>query len=83
MTELNPELGICRVDFEKEKRVAVPLGAAGKFLTPLQADHVLREKFAKPDALRAEARIKRLRPADKQRLCLQHPPGEDLGALEG
>ncbi|HEV8659870.1 MAG TPA: GreA/GreB family elongation factor [Thermoanaerobaculia bacterium] len=55
VTELNPELGICRLDFEKEKRVSVPLGAAGKFLMPLQNGHVLREKFTRPDALRAEA----------------------------
>ncbi|HEX9161947.1 MAG TPA: GreA/GreB family elongation factor [Thermoanaerobaculia bacterium] len=55
VTELNPELGICRLDFEKDKRVSVPLGAAGKFLTPLQEGHVLREKFTRPDELRAEA----------------------------
>src|SRR5207237_8666514 len=55
VTELNPELGICRLDFEKEKRVSVPLGAAGKFLTPLQNGHVLREKFTRPDELRVEA----------------------------
>jgi transcription elongation GreA/GreB family factor len=55
VTELNPELGICRLDFEKEKRVSVPLGAAGKFLTPLQEGHVLREKFTRPEDLRVEA----------------------------
>lgn len=55
VTELNPELGICRLDFEKDKRVSVPLGAAGKFLTPLPEGHVLREKFTRPDELRAEA----------------------------
>jgi transcription elongation GreA/GreB family factor len=43
--ELNPELGICRLDFEKDKRVSVPLGAAAKFLIPLPEGHVLREKF--------------------------------------
>lgn len=53
--ELNPELGICRLDFEKEKRVSVPLGAAGKYLVPLQDGHVLREKFTHPEKLRAEA----------------------------
>lgn len=53
--ELNPELGICRIDFEKEKRVAVPMGAAGKFLTSIPKGHVLREKFSSPDKLRAEA----------------------------
>jgi transcription elongation GreA/GreB family factor len=55
VTELNPELGICRLDFEKEKRVSVPLGAAGKFLTPLSKGHVLREKFTNPEKLRAAA----------------------------
>lgn len=56
VTELNPELGICRLDFEKEKRVSVPLGAAGKFLVPLPAGHVLREKFSEPDKLKAAAK---------------------------
>jgi transcription elongation GreA/GreB family factor len=55
ITELNPELGICRLDFEKDKRVSVPLGAAAKYLTPLPAGHVLREKFKDPAKLRAEA----------------------------
>ena len=55
VTELNPELGICRLDFEKEKRVSVPLGAAAKFLTPLGEGHVLREKFTNADGLRAVA----------------------------
>jgi transcription elongation GreA/GreB family factor len=61
VTELNPELGICRLDFEKEKRVSVPLGAAAKYLTPLPPGHVLREKFTDPAKLRAEATGK---PAD-------------------
>jgi transcription elongation GreA/GreB family factor len=56
VTELNPELGIARLDFEKEKRVSVPLGAATKYLVPLQEGHVLREKFANPDKLRDEAK---------------------------
>ncbi|HSP15519.1 MAG TPA: GreA/GreB family elongation factor [Thermoanaerobaculia bacterium] len=68
VTELNPELGICRLDFEKEKRVSVPLGAAGKFLTPLQEGHVLREKFTRADELRAEA-VKK--PADMFARILQ------------
>ncbi len=42
VTELNPELGICRLDFEKDKRVSVPLGAAAKFHTPLPKGHVPR-----------------------------------------
>jgi len=55
VVELNPELGIARLDFEKEKRISVPLGAAGKFLTPITADHVLHEKFKDPGRLRTEA----------------------------
>lgn len=56
ITELNPELGICRLDFEKEKRVSVPLGAAAKFLIPLPKGHVLREKLSDPDKLKAAAK---------------------------
>lgn len=56
VTELNPELGICRLDFEKDKRVSVPLGAAAKFLTPLPQGHVLREKFKEGDKLKAAAK---------------------------
>jgi transcription elongation GreA/GreB family factor len=55
VTELNPELGIARLDFEKEKRVSVPLGAAAKYLIPLQQGHVLREKFADQAKVRQEA----------------------------
>jgi transcription elongation GreA/GreB family factor len=55
VVELNPELGIARLDFEKEKRVSVPLGAAGKFLVPITEGHVLHEKFTEPDKIRAEA----------------------------
>ncbi|HET8799474.1 MAG TPA: GreA/GreB family elongation factor, partial [Thermoanaerobaculia bacterium] len=54
--ELNPELGVCRLDFEKEKRVSVPLGAAAKFLVPLPEGHVLREKFADPEGLKKAAK---------------------------
>lgn len=56
VTELNPELGICRLDFEKDKRVSVPLGAAAKFLKPLPEGHILREKFRDADALKASAK---------------------------
>ncbi len=55
ITELNPELGIARLDFEKDKRVSVPLGAAAKYLVPLQDSHVLREKFRDPAKVRQEA----------------------------
>jgi transcription elongation GreA/GreB family factor len=56
ITELNPDLGICRLDFEKDKRVSVPLGAAAKFLVPLPQGHVLREKFTDSEALRKSAK---------------------------
>jgi len=55
VTELNPELGICRLDFEKEKRVSVPLGAAAKYLTPLPEGHILRGKFSDPAKTKADA----------------------------
>jgi transcription elongation GreA/GreB family factor len=55
VTELNPELGIARLDFEKDKRISVPLGAAAKYLTPLPEGHVLREKFSAPQKAREEA----------------------------
>jgi transcription elongation GreA/GreB family factor len=58
VTELNPELGITRLDFEKEKRISVPLGAAAKYLTPLPPGHVLRERFKDPAGLRQEAMSK-------------------------
>lgn len=54
--ELNPELGICRLDFEKDKRVSVPLGAAAKFLIPLPEGHVLREKFTDPEGVKQAAK---------------------------
>ncbi|HEX7829174.1 MAG TPA: GreA/GreB family elongation factor [Thermoanaerobaculia bacterium] len=54
--ELNPELGICRLDFEKDKRVSVPLGAAAKFLTPLPEGHVLRGKFSDPEGTQKAAK---------------------------
>jgi transcription elongation GreA/GreB family factor len=55
VTELNPELGVCRLDFEKDKRVSVPLGAANKFLTPLPKGHILLEKFSDPEGLQTQA----------------------------
>src|SRR5258706_554583 len=55
VTELNPELGITRLDFEKDKRVSVPLGAAAKYLVPLPAGHVLREKYTNTQKVREEA----------------------------
>jgi transcription elongation GreA/GreB family factor len=55
VTELNPELGVCRLDFEKDKRVSVPLGAANKYLTALPEGHVLRQKFSDPEGLQTQA----------------------------
>ncbi len=54
--ELNPELGICRLDFEKDKRVAVPLGAAAKFLVKLPEGHILLDKFSDAEGLKALAK---------------------------
>ncbi len=51
--ELNLDLGICRLDFERDKRVSVPLGAAQKFLIPLPPGHILREKIEDPEGLKA------------------------------
>ena len=53
--DLNLDLGICRLDFERDKRVAVPLGAAQKFLVPLPPGHPLRRKIEDPERLKAEA----------------------------
>lgn len=55
VVELNPDLGICRLDFEREKRVSVPLGAAPKYLTPLPPGHVLRRRLEDHDQFAAEA----------------------------
>ncbi len=55
VVELNPELGVARVDFEKEKRFPVPLGAAPKYLEGLSENHILRRKITDPEALRKEA----------------------------
>lgn len=55
VVELNPELGVARVDFEKEKRFPVPLGAAPKYLETLGEDHILRRKITDPESLRKQA----------------------------
>lgn len=54
VVELNPELGVCRLDFEREKRVSVPLGAAQKFLAPLPPGHFLRARFEDPEGFRSK-----------------------------
>lgn len=52
--EMNPELGVCRLDFEKEKRVSIPIGAAQKFLSPLPEGHFLRGRFTDPEGFREQ-----------------------------
>src|SRR5258707_637987 len=56
VTELNRELGIAGLDFDKGERVSMPIGAAANYLVPLPAGHVLREKFTDAETLRAEAK---------------------------
>lgn len=55
VTELNPELGVARLDFESEKNFPVPLGAAPRFLEPVSESHVLRRRFTDEEAVRREA----------------------------
>jgi transcription elongation GreA/GreB family factor len=52
VTELNADLGVCRLDFHKLKRVSVPLGAAPKYLEPIREGHVLREHFTDPEGFK-------------------------------
>lgn len=54
VVEANPQLGMLRLDFEKERRVPVPMDAARKFLTPLPPGHFLRRRLEERDALAAE-----------------------------
>lgn len=55
ISEMNPQLGVARVDFPKEKRFPVPLGAAPKFLEDLGRDHILRSSVEDPDSVRERA----------------------------
>ena len=55
VVEANPALGMLRLDFEKEKRVPMPIDAARKFLTPLPPGHFLRRRLEERDALAREA----------------------------
>ena len=52
VAEANPKLGVLRLDFEKQKRVPVPIDAAQKYLTPLPEGHFLRRRLEEPEALR-------------------------------
>jgi len=54
VVEANPHLGMLRLDFEKERRVPMPIDAARKFLTPLPPGHFLRRRLEERDALAAE-----------------------------
>ena len=54
VVEANPQLGLLRLDFEKEKRVPVPIDAARKHLTPLPPGHFLRRRLEERGALAAE-----------------------------
>ena len=49
VTELNPELGVCRIDFSEIKRFSVPLGAASKHLESIGTDHILKGFFLDPE----------------------------------
>lgn len=54
VVEINPKLGVLRLDFEKEKRVPVPIGAASRHLLPLPPGHFLRRRLEEPQQLREE-----------------------------
>jgi transcription elongation factor GreA len=55
VVEANPQLGVLRLDFERERGVPVPIHAAAKYLTPLPPGHFLRRRLEEPAAVRAEA----------------------------
>ena len=52
---LSPQLGVLRLDFEREKNVPVPIHAAAKYLTPLPPGHFLRRRLEERDALQRQA----------------------------
>jgi len=54
VVEAHPQLGVLRLDFERERRVPVPIEAAPKYLTPLPPGHFLRRRLEEPGALAAE-----------------------------
>lgn len=54
VVEINPKLGVLRLDFEKEKKVPVPIGAASRHLVPLPVGHFLRRRLEEPEKLRQE-----------------------------
>jgi transcription elongation factor GreA len=54
VVEASPQLGVLRLDFERERRVPVPIDAAQRFLTPLPVGHFLRRRLEEKDRLRDE-----------------------------
>lgn len=54
VVEANPQLGMLRLDLEREKRVPVPIDAARKYLAPMPAGHFLRRRFEDAKGLAAE-----------------------------
>jgi len=54
VVEANPQLGVLRLDFEREKHVPVPIDAARKYLTPLPPGHFLRRRLEEKAVLAAE-----------------------------
>ncbi len=54
VVEANPKVGVLRLDFEKEKKVPVPIGAASRYLLPLPPGHFLRRRLEEPQKLRQE-----------------------------
>jgi transcription elongation GreA/GreB family factor len=54
VVEANPQLGMLRLDFEKEKHVPVPIDAARKYLAPLPPGHFLRRRLEEKATLTAE-----------------------------
>lgn len=51
VVSVNPQLGVLRLDFEREANVPVPIHAAPKYLTPLPQGHFLRRRLEEPEAL--------------------------------
>lgn len=56
VVEANPNLGVVRIDFEKDKRFPMPIDAAAKYLTPLEPGHFLRRRLEELDEVTREVR---------------------------
>ncbi len=55
VVSLNPQLGVLRLDFERQANVPVPIHAAPKHLTPLPPGHFLRRRLEEPETLIRQA----------------------------